>query len=377
MRNRIFAWVLSMSTLSMMAACSASSNENDTEKKTTRRSIPVTHLIEMDTTVYKQYIADIQAFKNVEMRSRLTGFLESIHVDEGAQVRKGQVLFRLNSDEYKAELAKATALRSSAQADAKKIELEIERTKKLVDKNIVSETEYELLAVQLRAAKAKIAEADAMVQQAQTQLSFAQIRAPFDGRINRILLKEGSLLNEGSLLTTISDLSQVNVYFDISESEYLTLAKDSNFNRNSYRKEVQLLLANGDRYPSKGFAEIVESEFESQTGSISLRARFPNEKLLLSHGASGKIAVPLATGNLLFVHQKCVLEIQDKVYVYVLQDDNTIKMTPFKAGQRVGHFYVVNSGLNANDQVVYEGVQSLRDGMTINPKVAKFKENED
>ncbi|MFD2744477.1 MULTISPECIES: efflux RND transporter periplasmic adaptor subunit [Sphingobacterium] len=372
MTKRIFAWVMAMSAISVISACSASSNESDTKTTKSGRSIPVTNLIEMDTTVYKQYIADIQAFKNVEIRSRLTGFLESIHVDEGAQVRKGQVLFRLNSDEYKSELAKATALRSSAQAEAKKIELEIERTKKLVDKNIVSETEYELLQVQLRAAKAKIAESDAMVQQAQTQLSFAQIRAPFDGRINRILLKEGSLLNEGSLLTSISDLSQVNVYFDISESEYLTLAKDSNFNRNTYRKDVQLLLANGDRYPSKGVAEIVESEFEVQTGSISLRARFPNERLLLSHGASGKIAVPMATGNLLFVHQKSVVEIQDKVYVYVLQDDNTIKMTPFDAGQRVGHFYVVNNGLHKEDKVVFEGLQGLRDGMTINPKPAKF-----
>ncbi len=372
MTKRIFAWVMAMSAISVISACSASSNESDTKTTKSGRSIPVTNLIEMDTTVYKQYIADIQAFKNVEIRSRLTGFLESIHVDEGAQVRKGQVLFRLNSDEYKSELAKATALRSSAQAEAKKIELEIERTKKLVDKNIVSETEYELLQVQLRAAKAKIAESDAMVQQAQTQLSFAQIRAPFDGRINRILLKEGSLLNEGSLLTSISDLSQVNVYFDISESEYLTLAKDSNFNRNTYRKDVQLLLANGDRYPSKGVAEIVESEFEVQTGSISLRARFPNERLLLSHGASGKIAVPMATGNLLFVHQKSVVEIQDKVYVYVLQDDNTIKMTPFDAGQRVGHFYVVNNGLHKGDKVVFEGLQGLRDGMTINPKPAKF-----
>ncbi len=375
MRNSIFACAISIAALAL-GACTASSNDNEnsnTETKKAGRSIPVVELVEMDTTVYKQYIADIQAFRNVELRSRLTGFLESIHVDEGAQVRKGQVLFRLNSEEYKAELAKAKALRSSAQADAKKIELEMERTKKLVEKNIVSETEYELLEVQLRAANAKIEEASAMVQQAQTQLSFVEIRAPFDGRINRVLLKEGSLLNEGSLLTTISDLSQVNVYFDISESEYLNLARDSNFNRNNYRKEVQLLLANGDRYPSKGIAEIVESEFESQTGSISLRARFPNQRLLLSHGASGKIAVPLATGNLLFIHQKCVLEIQDKVYAYVLQDDNTIKMTPFNAGQRVGHFYVVNSGLDRGDKVVYEGVQSLRDGMTINPKDAVFK----
>lgn len=374
MIHRFYAWGIMMCFLAILFGCNSKGNENEDESTAAGRAIPVIALTEMDTTVYKEYIADIQAFRNVELRSRLTGFLESIHVDEGASVRKGQVLFRLNDEEYRAELAKANALLSSAEADAKKIELELERTRNLVDKNIVSTTEYELLQVQLRAAKAKIAEAAAMVQQTKNHLSFAQIRAPFDGRINRVLLKEGSLLNEGSLLTTISDLNQVNVYFDISESEYLDLAKDSLFRRSTYRKEVQLRLANGDVYPHMGTAEIVESEFEAQTGSISLRARFPNTNGLLSHGASGKIAVPVATGRLVFVHQKAVFEIQDKAYVYVLTEDNTIKMTPFETGQRIGHYYVVNDGLNSGDKVVFEGVQTLRDGMTIHPKEVQIED---
>lgn len=374
MNNRFFAWGIAMCFLAIVIGCASKGNENEDEAIAGKRAIPVTSLTVMDTTAYREYIADIQAFRNVELRSRLTGFLESIHVDEGGAVRKGQVLFRLNDEEYKAELAKANALLSSAEADAKKIELELERTKNLVDKNIVSVTEYELLEVQLRAAKAKVAEAAAMVQHARNQLSFAQIRAPFDGRINRVLLKEGSLLNEGSLLTTISDLSQVNVYFDISESEYLDLAKDSLFKRSTYRKEVQLHLANGDVYPQKGTAEIVESEFESQTGSISLRARFPNTNGLLSHGASGKIAVPTAMGELLFVHQKSVFEIQDKAYVYVLEQDSTIKMTPFDTGQRLGHYYVVTGGLDPNSKVVFEGLQTLRDGMKINPKEVQIED---
>lgn len=371
MNKLVLFWSISMGSLILLIGCNAASTANDAAEPRVERTIPVTRLIGMDTTVYKEYIADIQAFKNVELRSRLTGFLESIHVDEGSYVQKGQVLFRVNEEEYRAELAKTRALLSSAEAEAKKIELELERTKQLVEKEIVSNMEYELLQVQLRAAEAKIAEAKALVQQARNQLSFAQIRAPFNGRINRILLKEGSLLHEGSLLTTISDLNQINVYFDISEAEYLSLVKEAGFDRNSYKKDVKLILANGDEYPHSGVAEIVESEFESQTGSISLRARFPNIKGLLSHGASGRIAVPTKTGELLFVHQKSVMEIQDKTYVYTLEQDSTVKMVPFEAGPRVGHFYVVNGGLEPNKKVVFEGVQSLRDGMKIKAEEVK------
>lgn len=352
----------------LVSACTATSNEKKTESGA--KVVPVTNLVHLDTVVYKEYIADIQSLRNVELRSRLAGFLDRIYVDEGAYVRKGQVLFSLVADEYRADLAQAQAAVSSAMAETKKVELEMERTKKLVEKNIVSSTEYDLLKVQLRAANAKVHEAEAILNQAKTKLANTQIRAPFDGRIDRILLKEGSLLEEGSLLTSISDSKSVNVYFDISEQEYLGIASDSAYNRNNFKKDVQLILANGARYPHQGVAEIVESEFEASTGSISLRARFNNPDGLLKHGATGRIGVPIQTGNLLLVHQKSVFEIQDKAYVYTLKGD-TVKQTPFQNGQRVGHYYIVEGGLPADAKVVYEGAKSLRDGMVIQPKMVK------
>ena len=348
------------------AACTANSNEQT--QNTGPKVYPVTQLFQKDTVVYKEYIADIQSQRNVELRSRLTGFLNKIYVDEGAYVRKGQVLFSLTDDEYKADYAQAQAAVNSAMTEVKKVELEMERTKKLVEKNIISKSEFELLKVQLRAAQAKVKEAEAISNQSKTKLAHTQIRAPFDGRIDRILLKEGSLLDEGALITSISDQQNVNVYFDISESEYLDLASDPNFNRNNFKQEVQLILANGQLYPHKGMAEIVESEFKSSTGSISLRGKFANPEGLLKHGATGRIAVPVQTGNLLLVHQKSVFEIQDKAYVYTLKGD-TVKMTPFQQGQRLGHYYVVENGLTENNKVVYEGVQALRDGMVIKPKL--------
>lgn len=349
-------------------SCTVSSNENKTDVQV--RSVPVVDLVQMDTIIYKEYIADIQSQRNVELRSRLVGFLDRIYIDEGAFVKKGQVMFRLNDEEYKADLAHATAGLRSAEAEVKKVELEIERTSKLVQKRIIGSTEYDLLKVQLRAAKSKVQEAEAILSQARTKLNHTQIRAPFDGRIDRILLKEGSLLSEGALITTISDVEKVNVYYNISEAEYLSIASDSSFNRNNFKQNVKLILANGNMYPYHGVAEIVESEFQASTGSISLRAKFDNPKGLLKHGASGRIAVPTQTGNLTFVHQKSVFEIQDKAYVYVVEG-NKVKMTPFKNGQRVGHYYVVEEGLSTGTKVVFEGVQSLRDGMTIQPKHIK------
>lgn len=366
MRRNLLLWHVGAAAL-LAVSCTANSNEKAAEE--TVKSVPVTELIHKDTTVYKEYIADIQSQRNVELRSRLSGFLDRIYVDEGAIVKKGQVLFSLVDEEYKADVAEAEAAVSSAKAAIKKVELEIDRTQKLVAKNIVGATEMDLLKVQLQAANSRSKEAEANLNQMRTRLNNTKIRAPFDGRIDRIFLKEGSLLDEGSLLTSISDLAQVNVYFDISEQEYLNIAMDTT-RENSFSKEVRLILANGAVYPHTGVAEIVENGFESSTGSIALRARFPNPSGILKHGATGRIAVPTETGDLLLVHQKSVFEIQDKAYVYTLEGD-TVRMTPFLSGQRVGHYYVVLDGLPEDSKVVYEGVQALRDGMVVKPEMVK------
>lgn len=352
-----------------ISSCTVNSTEKNTGQET--KLVPVTSIISLDTIIYNDYIADIQAVKNVELRSRLTGFLEKIYVDEGASVRKGQILFKINDAEYSADLARAEAALNNAIADAKTVELEKQRTELLVNKKIVSKTELELANARFKAAQSKIEEAKSLQQLARTRLSQTLIRAPFDGTIDRIPLKEGSLLEEGALLTSVSDLSLVNVYFDISEKEYLNIATDSLFDKNTFKKKVTLTLANGDVYPFEGMAEFAESEFATNTGSISLRARFKNPQGLLKHGSSGKINVPVETGETLAVHQKSVFEIQDRTYVYKLDKHNKIKMTPFKAGQRIGHFYLIDEGLNSQDQVVFEGVQGLKDGMNIQPNHLK------
>ena len=365
MKVNLLSNLLLLATIGFVG-CTAQSKQNT--ETPAPKTVPVTTVTKLDTVIYNEYIADIQAVKNVELRSRLSGFLEKIYVEEGAAVQAGQVLFKINDEEYKAEYSKAEAALNNAIADAKTVKLEKARTKILVDNNIVSKTDMDLAAAKQKAAESRVAEARSVLQHAKTRLSNTLIRAPFAGRIDRIPLKVGSLLEEGSLLTSVSDLSAVNVYFDISEKEYLNIVADSANHKNNFRKRVILTLANGERYPHQGDAVFAESEFEQNTGSLSLKARFPNPGGLLKHGASGKISVPMETGDLLAVHQKSVFEIQDRTYVYVLQDDNTVKMKAFKAGQRVGHFYTVLDGLSTTDKVVFEGSQSLRDGLKVIPK---------
>lgn len=365
----IFNFGTLLLVISVLAACTVKSTESSSEN--TLKVVPVAEVLSLDTTIHNDYVADIQAIKNVEVRSRLQGFLEKIFVDEGDEVKQGQPLFKIDDDEYSSEVARAEAALNNAIADAETVALEVERTKLLVDKNIVSKTDLDVAQAQLNAAQSRVQEAQSLFQHAKTRLSYTTIRSPFDGRIDRIPLKEGSLLNEGALLTSVSDLDEVYAYFDISEQEYLNILSDSQKSSMDFSTAVKLSLANGEDYPYTGSAEFAENEFEATTGTISLRARFPNTSGLLKHGASGKISVPLQTGQNLVVHQKSVFEIQDRTYVYVVSDENTVIMTPFQAGPRVGHYYLVEDGLKAHDKIVFEGVLSLRDGMEIEPQPIK------
>lgn len=351
--------------LLLISSCAA-----DKETKTQKaEKIPIVKVVEQDITLDKVYVSDIQAIQNVEIRSRISGFLEKIHVDEGQYVRKGQILFSLSDEEYKAEVAKAAAAVNSALADAKTTELEVEKVKMLVDKRIVSGTELEVAKAKLRATRAKVEEARATLTHAQARLSYTTIRAPYEGVVDRIPLKVGSLMEEGTLLTSVSDISSVYAYFNLSENEYLEYLRAKSKNGDAGETVVNLILADGKAYSSAGKVETVVSEFDENTGSIAFRARFPNPQLMLKHGATGKVKLTRDVEDALMLPQKAVFEIQDKNYVYVVDRSNKARMRNFIPKTRVGQYYVVESGLDEGDKVVYEGIQNIRDGMEITPRI--------
>jgi membrane fusion protein (multidrug efflux system) len=288
-------------------------------------------------------------------------------VDEGHYVRKGQVLFKTNDEEYIAELAKARANLESAIAEAKAVEYEVDRLRVMVENNVISESELHVTLARHNAVLAKIEEAKSAESNASVQLSYTKIKAPFNGLIDRIPFKIGSLIGHGNLLTTVSDISAIHVYFNVSEREYLEyITTDKNESN-----KVQLILADGSVYPHEGLIETMQGEFNANTGTIAFRARFPNPNQVLKHGATGKVVLTKKIKGAIIVPQKAVFEIQDRNYVFVVDSDNTVKMKSFFPKARFSHFYVVD-GLEIGEKLVYEGIQNLREGMPITPNFIAF-----
>jgi membrane fusion protein (multidrug efflux system) len=265
------------------------------------------------------------------------------------------MLFKIMPNAYEAELLKA-------QATAKEVEQEYLNTKTLFDKNIVSKAE-------LAIAQAKFDEAKAEVSLAQLHLSFTEIKAPFNGVIDRIPLKLGSLIDEGALLTTLSDNSSVYAYFNVSESEYLSY-KTQNNNDN---KQITLILANGDEHKSKGIIETIEGQFDNETGNIAFRAKFPNPELLLKHGETGKIRLTIPIKNALIIPQKCTYELQDKIFVYVMDKDNVIHSKSISIKQKLSNLYIVESGINEGDKILLDGLQTAKDDAKIEAEFVSAK----
>ncbi|TDE16813.1 efflux RND transporter periplasmic adaptor subunit [Dyadobacter psychrotolerans] len=368
MKNHLWpAFIL----LGLFTTGCATQSQDTVEDKDSVRTIPVTELKSQKTAMHREYVGDIHAVKNVEIYARVKGYLEEVYVDEGKEVRKGQVLFRINNEEYESNLAKAKANLQSAVAEAKGAELELKRVKLLVEKNVISKTEVEVADAKLAAAKAKIEEAKSERSTAALHLAQTQIKAPFDGVIDRLPYKTGSLINEGTLLTTLSDTKNVFAYFNVSENEYLEYkkARGAASNQNAI---VELELADGSYFKHKGAIETMEGAFDEGTGSIAFRARFANPEKLLKHGSTGTIRLTNTVENAILVPQKAAFEIQDKSFVYVVDKNNKIKTRSFTPKSRFANYYVVKSGLEAGDVIVYEGIQGLKDGATISPRTVSM-----
>lgn len=348
---------------SITVAIGCHSNAENVSQETAV-AIPVKEVSTSSTTLQQSYVADIQAVQNVEIRNRVEGFLERILIDEGEYVTKGQPLFQINADEYREEVAKVKASLSSAIAEHKAASLEIERIQLLVNKNIISQGDLAVAEAKQAALQAKIDEVKSVLSNAEKQLSYTTIRAPFDGIVNRIPMKTGSLLAEGTLLTSVSDVSSVYAYFNLSENQYLhflTEADSGDFNK------VSLQLADGSVYEIQGQVETSASEFDKGTGSIAFRAKFKNPKKLLKHGATGKVLINTHVHNAILIPQKAVFEIQDRSFVYVLKEDNTVEMKSFVPEMRTEDQFLVMEGITPGDKIVCEGVQNIRNGSLIQP----------
>lgn len=327
--------------------------------------LPTMTPITKDTVIDQSYVTNIQAIKNVEIRSRVRGILEKSFVDEGENVKKGQVLFKIANDELQIQLNQSKAAVSSAIADAKGAEIEKNRVFGLVQKKVVTPSEYDLARERYAALMAKVEEAKAVRDDYEKRYSYTYVHAPFDGVIDRLPLKVGSLVDEGALLTNISDLRAMYAYFDLPETEFLKITRAGDYRSEGYSDSASLLLTDGSRYPVKGIIQKSESVIDPATGSIAFRAVFTNQQHLLHHNSSGTILLHRSLKDVMLIPQKSVFEIQDKNYVFVVGDSNKVHMKSFVPEYRIGRYYSVSSGIDTRDRIVTEGTQNLREGMKI------------
>ena len=284
-------------------------------------------------------------------------------------MKKGQLLFSISDAEYRTRLARLHATLSNATAQARVASLSLSQVRMLTEQKIIAQPELEVARAKLRAAEAPVAEARSAETNAALMLSYTLVRAPFDGVVNREPMKVGSLVDDGTLLTTVSDARQVFAYFNVSEAEYLAFIKTRGQDSARATNQVRLVLADGSLYAPPGRIETVESQFQAGTGAIAFRARFVNPKGLLKHGATGKVRLANTVADALLVPQKAVFEQQDKNYVYVVDGQGTVRQRNFVPQSRLDAFYVVKTGLKAGDNIVCEGIQDLRDGerITVRP----------
>lgn len=336
-------------------------HEKNKEEKTAETYTVICPIVS-DTVYTKEYVADIQSLQNVELRARVKGYLENIYVDEGQQVKKGQLLFSISSRRFKEDVAKANAAVKSAIAEAKSVEIQVKNMRTLVDQDVVSGSELEMQQSKLDAANANVESAKSSEASANLNLSLTEIRAPFDGVLNRIPYKSGSLIDEDALLTSISDNRQVFAYFNVSEQEYLNLISQK---QNESYRHVNLIMANNAVYPIAGKIETVEGEIDKSTGNIAFRARFENPDNILKNGSSGKIQLKNKIMHAMLIPQKATFEIQDKIYVFTVDKKNVVQMRPVTTRFRLPFLYVVSSGVSPSDRIVYEGIQHIKAGDTI------------
>ncbi len=335
-------------------------------------ALPVVTVSERPFTSFREYTATLEGSNDIEIRPQVNGYIERIFVDEGAFVKKGQPLFKINDQPYQEALNNANATLAVAKANQASAEINMNKLEPLVANNVISPIQLKTAKAAYDAATAYVAQAEASVGNAKINIGYSLIKAPVDGFIGRIHIKTGSLvgLSTADPLTNISEVKDVRVYFSVSETEFLRF-RDEYPGKTIEEKirnlpPVQLILSDNSLYPQTGKVEMVAGQFTSGSGSIPFRANFPNPNGVLRSGNTGRVRISISLPAGLVIPQETTYELQDKVFVFLLSDSNKVNSVPVHVSGVSGNYYLVDNGLKAGDRIVY-GVEKVSDGTVINP----------
>lgn len=369
-----FSALIMFGTLIGINSCNIGSSKT-LDPKENALALPI---IKVDTTTaitIKDYIGNIEGKVNVEIRPQVEGILEKIFVDEGAFVKEGQPLFQVDPLPYQEILNNMIATENVEKAKLKNAKLEIDRLKPLIDNEVIAQVQLETAKSNYDIAKASLAKATAAVNSAKISLDYTIIKAPVSGYIGRMPKRIGNLVSKGDKepLTVLSDVSEVYVYFGMSESDFLYFSKDNkktdtaSISNGHYLPDVSLILADGHEYPEKGKVDMINGQVNRTTGSISLRASFPNSKDVMRSGNTGTIKLKETNPRVILIPQEVTTSIQDKTFVYILDKEDKVKLQSIELNGVSGNNFIVSEGLHIGDRIIKTGFDKLTEGMYVKP----------
>ena len=364
-KNNLYS-ILTLSLILVVFSCGNKTEQAAATQQAPPPAFPVTAIQQKTVTGYQEYPTNIEGIVNSDVRAKVSGYIQNVLVDEGQKVRKGQPLFRLETQSLSQDAGAAKARVNVAQ-------VEVDKLIPLVEKNIIS-------AVQLETAKANLAQAKATLSGVSANIGYATIKSPVDGYVGAINFREGALVSpsDSNPLTTVSDISQVYAFFSFNEAQYIDhLQRYEGQNKAERIKnspDLSLVLANGKVYSETGRIQTSTGQINESTGTIKMRAAFDNPNEILTNGNSGKIRLPIEYKDAIIVPQSATFEQQKDIMVFTVDQDNKVKSNIIKVQGTVGNLYVVESGLKVGDKLIVSGVGKLRAGMPIAPQDTPFEE---
>jgi membrane fusion protein (multidrug efflux system) len=337
-------------------------------------ALPVISIVTAAVTTYQEYPASIEGTLNVEIRPQVSGTLDHVFLDEGAYVKAGDPLFKIDQRPFIAALNNAKASLQAAEGTMVNANLEVEKLTPLFQNKVISEFQLKTARATSDVAKANIEQAKANIQTAQINLGYTIIKAPVSGYIGRLLKKQGSLIGpaDPEPLTLLSDVHNVHVYFSLAEKDFVTFKEQyPGETLNDKLKQlppVTLLLSNDKEYPVQGKIDMIDGQFDKNTGAITMRANFANPKGLIRSGNTGKIRLSLLHNDALVVPQSATVDMQDKIFVFAVRDSNKVVKQVISIIGKNGNDYLVKDGVKAGDKIVLSGFDNLQEGTIINPQ---------
>ena len=331
---------------------------------------PVVTVGTASTTMQSTYPATIKGVQDVEIHPKVQGFITQVNVREGQTVSAGQVLFVLDNVTYQAQVRQAQASVNTATASCNTAKLNYENSQKLHENGVIGDFELQSATNQYEQAKASLAAAEASLASAKEMLSFCYVKSPASGVVGSLPFKVGALVSASNTLTSVSNISSMEVYFSMTEKDVLEMGKNDGGLNGAIQEmpAVQLKLADGNFYGQEGKVTKMSGVIDPATGSVQMIAVFQNPDKLLKSGGSGTIVIPHSNSNAIIIPQSCVSEVQDKHFVYIVGADNKVKYTEIKVDpQNDGNNYIVTEGLKTGDKFVTNGITKLTDGMEIVP----------